>query len=79
MSDIAYLEQLAQTIKSTSRCGLGQTSPNPVVSTIKNFPECYEAALKKETNGMQPAFNLKEAVKEAEDIIGRSSIYISSS
>jgi [NiFe] hydrogenase diaphorase moiety small subunit len=31
------LEELGETIKTTSRCGLGQTSPNPVLTTLKNF------------------------------------------
>jgi len=31
-----------------SLCGLGQTSPNPVLSTMKYFPEEYEALLKKD-------------------------------
>ena len=37
------LERLAQTIKRSSLCGLGQTAPNPVLSTIKNFRDEYIA------------------------------------
>jgi len=37
------LEDLAHNIKKTSLCGLGQTSPNPVLSTLKYFREEYEA------------------------------------
>ena len=37
---------LGETIKSTSVCGLGQTAPNPVLSTIKYFREEYEAHIK---------------------------------
>jgi len=40
--DIERLEQLAQLIKSTSLCGLGQTAPNPVVTTLRYFREEYE-------------------------------------
>lgn len=39
--DIEKLKELAQVIKDTSLCGLGQTSPNPVLSTIENFLEEY--------------------------------------
>ena len=39
---IMYLEQLAQNIKDTSLCGLGQTAPNPVLSTLRWFREEYE-------------------------------------
>ncbi len=40
--DIEQLEQLAHTVKITSLCGLGQTAPNPVLSTIKYFRSEYE-------------------------------------
>ena len=41
--DIEKLEELANTIKSTALCGLGQTAPNPVLSTLKYFRDEYEA------------------------------------
>ena len=41
--DIEKLEELAETIKSASLCGLGQTAPNPVLSTLRYFREEYEA------------------------------------
>ena len=41
--DIELLLELADTVSHTSLCGLGKTAPNPVVSTIKNFREEYEA------------------------------------
>jgi NADH:ubiquinone oxidoreductase subunit F (NADH-binding)/NAD-dependent dihydropyrimidine dehydrogenase PreA subunit/(2Fe-2S) ferredoxin len=37
------LASLAQTIKDTALCGLGQTSPNPVLSTMAQFPDEYRA------------------------------------
>ena len=37
--DIERLEELANTIKSTALCGLGQTAPNPVLSTLKLLPQ----------------------------------------
>ncbi|HUV74015.1 MAG TPA: NADH-quinone oxidoreductase subunit NuoF [Anaerolineae bacterium] len=43
VGDIEYLEELAQQIKQSSLCGLGQTAPNPVLSTIMNFRDEYEA------------------------------------
>ncbi|MGM9999176.1 MAG: NADH-quinone oxidoreductase subunit NuoF [Candidatus Bruticola sp.] len=43
MEDIKALEDLAETIKSTSLCGLGQTAPNPVLSTLKHFRDEYIA------------------------------------
>lgn len=41
--DIEKLEELAKTIKSTALCGLGQTAPNPVLSTLRYFRDEYEA------------------------------------
>ena len=41
--DIEYLKNLSRVIKDTSLCGLGQTSPNPVLSTIENFYDEYLA------------------------------------
>ncbi|MBU1077104.1 MAG: 4Fe-4S binding protein, partial [Spirochaetes bacterium] len=40
-NDIEKLERLANMIKKASLCGLGQSAPNPVLSTIKNFREEY--------------------------------------
>jgi NADH:ubiquinone oxidoreductase subunit F (NADH-binding)/(2Fe-2S) ferredoxin len=42
-SDIELLEDLGSDIKASSLCGLGQTAPNPVLSTIKYFRDEYEA------------------------------------
>lgn len=41
--DIELLEEMAKNIKATALCGLGQTAPNPVLSTIKYFRHEYEA------------------------------------
>jgi NAD-dependent dihydropyrimidine dehydrogenase PreA subunit len=38
-----YLERLAEVIRDTSLCGLGQTAPNPVLSTLRWFRDEYEA------------------------------------
>ena len=40
--DVEKLERLGDTIQKASLCGLGQSAPNPVLSTIKNFREEYE-------------------------------------
>jgi len=41
--DIELLEELAYAIKDSALCGLGQTAPNPVLSTLRYFREEYEA------------------------------------
>lgn len=44
--DLEDLKTLSETIKDTSLCGLGQTAPNPVLSTLKYFYSEYEAHVK---------------------------------
>ena len=41
--DIELLEELARSIKQAALCGLGQTSPNPILSTLRYFRSEYEA------------------------------------
>ncbi|MDD6498079.1 MAG: NADH-ubiquinone oxidoreductase-F iron-sulfur binding region domain-containing protein, partial [Solobacterium sp.] len=43
LEDLDKLERLAQTIKDASLCALGQTAPNPVLSTLANFRDEYIA------------------------------------
>ena len=45
-SDLGELEHLATVVKSASLCGLGQTAPNPVLSTLRYFRHEYEAHIK---------------------------------
>lgn len=44
--DIELLERLAEDIKTSSLCGLGQTAPNPVISTLKYFKDEYIAHIR---------------------------------
>lgn len=44
--DIELLEELGTTIKETAMCGLGQSAPNPVLSTIRYFRQEYEEHIK---------------------------------
>ena len=44
--DIVKLEELGRIIRETSLCGLGQTAPNPVLSTIRHFRAEYEAHIR---------------------------------
>ena len=43
LDDLRELEELSGVIKDASLCGLGQTAPNPVLSTLKYFRDEYEA------------------------------------
>ena len=46
MEDIDTLEELATVVKETSLCGLGQTAPNPVLTTLRYFRDEYIAHVK---------------------------------
>jgi len=46
METLSKLKSLSRTIKDTALCGLGQTSPNPVLSTIANFEDEYLAHIR---------------------------------
>ncbi len=47
LRDLEQLEQLSQLVKTTSLCGLGQTAPNPVLTTLRYFRDEYEAHINK--------------------------------
>jgi NADH:ubiquinone oxidoreductase subunit F (NADH-binding) len=47
--DVEYLIELGEEIKRSSLCGLGQTAPNPVLSTIRYFQDEYEAHIEDAT------------------------------
>jgi len=45
--DVALLEELCDLVKNTSLCGLGQSAPNPVLSTLRYFPEEYKGHIER--------------------------------
>jgi NADH:ubiquinone oxidoreductase subunit F (NADH-binding) len=47
-ADLRHLEQLCATVRDTSLCGLGQSAPNPVLSTLQYFGKEYEELLSDE-------------------------------
>jgi bidirectional [NiFe] hydrogenase diaphorase subunit len=44
--DLELLEELCEVVQATSLCGLGQTAPSPVISTLRYFRHEYEAQLR---------------------------------
>jgi len=71
--DIDYLRDLSGTIIETSRCGLGMTSPNPVLTTLENFPLVYSAMVKPSGDGLRAAFDVQSAIEGARKIAKRRS------
>lgn len=74
-SDLEYLERLCNVVKLASRCGLGQTSANPVLSTLKNFRGLYDSKVKESKEAFLPKFDFAAAVGDAEQIAGRKSVH----
>ena len=79
MADLEYLGRLARSVRATSRCGLGQTSPNPVLSTIANFPGAYEKRFRQRSDVFRPTFDIHAALAEASALAGRGSVHFSRS
>jgi [NiFe] hydrogenase diaphorase moiety large subunit len=73
--DLDYLRELGETIKTMSRCGLGQTSANPVLSTMKNFRPVYKNLITEHKEGMQPSFDIQAALQTAQEVTGRQSVH----
>ncbi len=77
-SDLEYLQELGETVKTASRCGLGQTSANPVLGTLANFREEYEKRIvADESRTFLPTFDIKAALTEGESLAGRDSVIFS--
>jgi [NiFe] hydrogenase diaphorase moiety large subunit len=72
LADLASTEALANTVVRMSRCGLGQTAPNPILTTMRSFPELYEARLS--TEAFEPLVTLDDALREAVEVQGREPV-----
>lgn len=62
-------------VRRTSRCGLGATSPKPILTTLEKFPEIYQDKLVKNEGPLLPSFDLdtalggyEKALKELEEV-----------
>ncbi len=70
MQDIADLESWGKILK-VSRCGLGQTAGNPILTSIKNFRHLYEEKVQKDKE-YDSEFDMAEAVKDSCEAVGRT-------
>ncbi len=68
-NDLREMENIGQVMQQNSHCGLGATAPNPVLDTLKKFPEIYTKRLA--NRGFEPAFDLDAALEESRQITGR--------
>jgi len=68
--DLDLLVNMCNVIKDTSLCGLGQTSPNPILSTIKNFYSEYLAHVEDKKCPAGACKDLMQYVIEADNCVG---------
>lgn len=68
-TDIDNMLAWSEILRKTTRCGLGQTSSNPITTTIKNFKELYDARVK--DVDYQSHFDMHKAVAESCEAAGR--------
>ena len=68
-ADLDKLEEIGNTVKTMSRCGLGQTAANPILTTLHHFRELYEAKIKPDE--YLTTFDLSKALEEACAITGQ--------
>jgi [NiFe] hydrogenase diaphorase moiety large subunit len=61
-SDLDDMVQWGGVIAKTSRCGLGTTSPNPILTTLEKFPEIYSDRLHEPTGDLLPSFDTGAAL-----------------
>jgi len=67
-ADLKQIEEIGLAMKTMSRCGLGQTSANPALTSLQNFRPLYEARVKPAEKGRRRSFDLEAAVAVAQGI-----------
>ncbi len=73
--DLEKIEELSRVMKACSRCGLGQTSSNPVITSLKSFRPLYEGLIQADPDGFSRSFDLDAALEPATTIAGRPSVH----
>ncbi len=70
--DLQEIESLGNTVEKMSRCGLGQTAANPILTTLRNFHSLYTAKAK--TDEFIPPFDYEKALAVGIQIAGREPV-----
>ncbi len=68
--DLRQLETLGTAVKTMSRCGLGQTAANPILTTLKNFPALYERRVAQAE--FTPQIDVMKALQAGAEAAGRT-------
>jgi len=70
--DVEDMAAWSEIIRKTTRCGLGQTSANPIATTIKNFKHLYDARVK--DVDYASLFDMSKSVAESCEVVGRKPV-----
>jgi len=68
-SDLEELAKIGNTVKTMSRCGLGQTAANPILTTLQNFPDLYKRRIT--DKDFIPYFDIESAFSDYCEVTGR--------
>jgi [NiFe] hydrogenase diaphorase moiety large subunit len=71
--DLKDLQEWGRVLNA-SRCGLGQTAANPIISSLKNFRPLYEALLQKDKD-FDEGFDLEKSVQASCNFVGRVPVF----
>ncbi|MDT8436270.1 MAG: NAD(P)H-dependent oxidoreductase subunit E [Gemmatimonadota bacterium] len=74
--DLERLRELGATIRRTSRCGLGQTAPNPILTSLEGLPSIYEGRVGTDDTGLRRSFDLDAALRPAQAVPGRAPSHV---
>jgi len=69
---VEEMKEWSEFLRKTTRCGLGQTSSNPITTTIQNFKELYDMRVK--DVDYQSDFDMDKAIIEACEVVGRPAV-----
>ncbi len=69
-ADMAKLKELGTTVKMMSRCGLGQTAANPILTTMQNLSKLYEERVRPDE--FTPMFDVDQALRSGAEAANRS-------
>lgn len=75
-ADLELMRGLGDTIRRTSRCGLGQSAPNPILTSLEGLAAEYETKLAAGDAGMRAGFDLDASLRPARAVPGRASSHL---
>ena len=69
-ADVAQMRDLGTMVKRFSRCGLGQTSPNPVLTMMDHMAPVFDSAVTPDLGGVRRAFDLEAELSDSHALVG---------